>query len=91
MRFVENITTVKLGKLKNIFKNGDNARTRARAHAVILSNKGFTIDSIANIFDVDRDSVSSWLNRWQTCGIEGLSDLPKDGRPPILFDDLKKK
>ena len=91
MRFINEISQGKLEKLKYLYRKGDNARVRERAHSIILSNKDFTIDQIAKILDVDRDSVSSWFNRWEEHGISGLSDDPKSGRPPILFEDLKKK
>ena len=50
-----------------------------------------TKSQISKFYDVDRDSVSSWFNRWEKDGVEGLSDLPKEGRPPLLFKDIKKK
>ena len=62
-----------------------------RALAILLSHKKYTITQIADIIEIDRDSVSSWFNKWETNGIEGLSDLQKSGPPPILFNDFKKK
>ena len=91
MRFISTISQGKLIKLKDIYKNDPSFRVRERAHAILLSNNGFTIDQLAKIFEVDRDSISSWFNRWENKGLEGLSDLPKSGRPATFFDDLKKK
>lgn len=90
MRFITPISAKDLEELKNLFKKSENSRIRMRTHAIILNSRNFTIDQIAEIYQVDRDSVSSWLNRWEEYGIEGLSDLPKSGRPPVIFDDLKK-
>ncbi|MGH9842721.1 MAG: helix-turn-helix domain-containing protein, partial [Blastocatellia bacterium] len=39
---------------------------------------------IAGIYEVDRDSVSNWLDRWDDDGIEGLHDQEGRGRKPIL-------
>ena len=32
-----------------------------------------------------------WLRRYQSQGIEGLYDLPRSGRPPILDRELESK
>ena len=91
MKFIENVSSEKLDELKKIFKNSNEARIRLRAHAIMLSIRKFSIDEISDFYEVDRDSVSSWFNRWNERGIEGLSDLPKEGRPQIIFQDFKKK
>ena len=90
MRFIEKTGLFKLNKLKKMYKKGVDYHQRQRAHSIILSMKGFSIDQISNIMDVDRDSVSNWFNRWESGGTDALSDFSKSGRPPILFNDLKK-
>ena len=57
----------------------------------MLSARGYTIEEIADIFKVNRDTVSSWIDRWEKCGISGLSDMPRSGRPPILTEEERKK
>ena len=57
-----------------------------RAHAILLSAKGYRLDQLADIFEADRDTVSRWLDDWLTCGLEGLSDAPRPGRPGKLTD-----
>ena len=59
MRFIENISQGKLDELKNIFKNGDNRRKRERALAILLGHKKYTINQIAEIIEIDRDSFFS--------------------------------
>lgn len=90
MRFIKETGLPKLNRLKQMYKKASDSRQRQRAHSIILSMKGFSIDQISNIIDVDRDSVSNWFNRWEEGGIDALLDLSKSGRPPILFNDLKK-
>ena len=90
MRFIEKVNPITLNKLKNLYDKGKDARQIKRAHSIILSTKGFSIEQISNIIGVDRDSVSNWFTRWEKGGLEALSDLSKSGRPPILFNDLKK-
>lgn len=90
MRFMDKISSTQLKKLKALRHSGGTYRERERAHAIILSHKGYSINQLADIFEVDRDSISSWFNRWEESGIEGLSDNHRSGRPPIFFEDLKK-
>ena len=67
--------------LGELFKNHWNARQRRRAHALLLSERRFKINEIANIYLVDRDTVSSGLDPWEPLGIVGLQDDPRPGRP----------
>ncbi|MDQ3322026.1 MAG: helix-turn-helix domain-containing protein [Acidobacteriota bacterium] len=34
---------------------------RKRAHAILFSCRGYSIDQIASIYEVDRDRVSCWF------------------------------
>ncbi len=70
-----------------LYANGVNHRIRMRAHSILLSAKGYTIEIIADIFQAARDTVSSWIDRWEQSGVNGLSDLPRSGRPPLLTDE----
>ncbi len=69
-----------------LYENDVNHRIRMRAHSILLSAKGYTIEIIADIFQAARDTVSSWIDRWEQSGVNGLSDLPSGGRPPLLTD-----
>lgn len=59
---------------------GPTPRQRQRAHAVLLSAKGYTLDQLADILGVGRDAISGWLDAWQARGVSGLADAPKSGR-----------
>jgi transposase len=52
-----------------------------RAHAVLLSGKGYRLDQLASIFERDRDTVSAWITDWETHAFDGLDDAPRSGRP----------
>lgn len=56
-------------------------RTRQRAHAVLLSARGYRIGQLTDIFEVDRDTIARWLDRWERD--EGLDDAPRSGRPRV--------
>jgi transposase len=70
--------------LGELFKNHWNARQRRRAHALLLSERRFKINDIANIHLVDRETVCSWFDHWERLGIVGLQDCPRPGRPQKL-------
>jgi len=57
-------------------------RVSQRAHMVLLSARGYTVQPIAEIFAVGEDVVRGWLHRYQREGPPGLDDRPRPGRPP---------
>ncbi len=81
MRFITPVDKATEKYLTDILKRGKKFRLRMRAHAILLSSKKYSIDAIADIYDVHRDTVSRWINNWEEKGIEGLEDRPKPGRP----------
>ena len=62
-------------------------RARARAHRLLLSAEGMTIKAITKIYQVDRDTVSTWIRKWARDGPARLHDQPRSGRPPKLTPD----
>lgn len=57
-------------------------RVSQRAHMVLLSGRGYTVQQIAEVFDCGEDVVRQWLHRYLERGAAGLEDLPRSGRPP---------
>jgi transposase len=57
-------------------------RVSQRAHMVLLSARGYTVEQIAEIFGVGEDVVRKWLHRYERRGPLGLDDRPRPGRPP---------
>lgn len=77
-------------RLEKIRKTDSRYRVRDRAHAILLSSQGLKVKQIAEVFGVDRDTVSGWFGRWQEQGFDGLADAPHSGRPAKLSPDEKK-
>jgi transposase len=77
-------------QLKEVRKSQSPQRTRMRAHAILLSERRYSIDQIADIYQMDRDRVSEWLDWWEESQFEGLDDDPRSGRPPKLTDKEQK-
>lgn len=91
MKFVENLDANNIKSLDELLKTSKNYKVRQRAHAILLSGKKMSIATIADIFEVDRDTVSDWIKRWEQKGITGLKDSSRPGRPKKKKKTTKKK
>ena len=54
--------------------------TRVRANAILLSHEGQSLQTIASIHGVSRQTVSIWLKNWESKGLCGLIDKSGRGR-----------
>lgn len=90
-KFVKPLTEAQQERLKEIHKTDPAHRTRMRAHVVLLSARGYSVDQLADIYQQDRDRVSLWLDWWSEFEYDGLADDPKSGRPAKLADLASKK
>lgn len=90
MKFVKPLTSAEQVTLQEALKYGPNARVRQRAHAIYLSSKGFKIPQLVEIFEVDRDTLSVWLDQWERQGLMGLYDAPRAGRP-LLYTEAEQQ
>lgn len=86
-RFVLPLSDTDLQALMTTHTYGKKPALRRRAHAIVLSHQGHTINQICNILSVTRETVSLWFDAWEAQGLEGLSDKPRTGRPSIYSDE----
>jgi transposase len=84
VRYVRPLTEQQRALLESTMKNDASHRARMRAHGLLLSNAGITIKAIAKIYHVDRDTVSTWIKKWEKYGHKSLHDPPRSGRPTTL-------
>jgi len=84
VRYVRPLTEQQRALLESTMKNDASHRARMRAHGLLLSSEGITIKAIAKIYHVDRDTVSTWIKKWEKHGDKSLHDQPRSGRPSIL-------
>jgi len=87
VRYVRPLTAEQRELLEKTMKADTSFRARTRAHSLLLSADGTTIKDIAKTSQVDRDTVSSWLKKWEHHGAQSLHDQPRSGRPPKLTPD----
>jgi len=83
-KFIKTLSDTDYNKLVENYQTSANFRVRNRSHAILLSFQEYSIDKIADICGVHRTAVSRWIDWWNELGLEGLTDLPKKGRTPIL-------
>lgn len=75
----DEITTLEEGR-----KNGKQDQFRDRCHCLLLSNQQYDIETLADIFQVGRQTIMNWFNAWRDRGLRGLMNEPGQGRKPIL-------
>lgn len=64
-------------------------RIRTRAHALLLSNKGYEVKELSKIFDVRQATILDWFTKWEKN--RKLSDSKKSGRPRNFSKSAEKK
>src|SRR6266576_3359924 len=89
VRYVRPLTENQRHTLAEIMKHDAIPRARVRAHGILLSAQGMRIKEIAKIYQVDRDTVATWIKKWEQSGIASLYDKPRSGRPPKLTPEEK--
>ena len=89
-KFVKELSSKQREELDQLMRTAPE-HMRKRVHAVILSSRKFSLDQIAHIYEVDRDTISLWLDNWEQDGGAGLSDESGRGRKPILNNKEQKQ
>jgi transposase len=81
MKFVTPLNEATRKELERIDHDDTSFKRRIRAQAILLNNRGYRLDALADIFVVDRDTVSQWITNWEEHAFDGLSDTARAGRP----------
>jgi transposase len=71
-------------RLIELWKQHPNHYTRMRGHAIILSDAGYTVSQLVDIFGVERDTASRWIERFRDGGVDALLDDDRPGGPRKL-------
>lgn len=90
-KFVSPLKDEEQAYLEDVMHQAPSRRVRMRAHSILLSARGSSMNEIATIYQVHRATVSSWLDTWQASGMNGLGDKPRSGRPANLNDAEQAK
>jgi len=84
VRYVRPLTENQRHTLVEITTHDAIPRARVRAQSLLLSSQGLKINEIATVYQVDRDTVATWIKKWEKVEIESLYDKPRSGRPSKL-------
>lgn len=96
MRYIKPLTQQEIHLLETHYKSSPSHRERERSKALLMSHQGKNIKMIAQYLELDRDTISAWLSRWEKRPVDAdnplssLSDGARCGRPSILSEDKKK-
>jgi transposase len=91
MRFIQGMTQETLSLLTRIHKHSQYPQVRERAHCMILSSRGYSIQQLQDIFQVSRLTITNWLNAWESRCLCGLYDKKGRGRKPKLTQEQQEK
>ena len=85
-KFANSLSEAEAQTLREAFKHAPWTKMRIRAQTILLSARGYDREAIADIQEINRDTVTRWINDWERDGIIGLRDDPRSGRPRSLTD-----
>jgi transposase len=87
VKFVRPLSEADQDYLKKVWREHKVYTVRCRAHAVLLSARGFTVSEIQEVFDISKPTALGWIDRWEERGRIGLEDEPRPGGPPSLDEE----
>jgi transposase len=91
VKFVTPLSEAEQTTLLCAYHSGPKAAFRQRAHAILLSHKGYSIKEISDILAVHRDTLSGWIAGWEQEGLCGLRDKVRPGRPAIYNETERER
>ena len=72
-------------ELLQAYKKEKNIRKKERLHAIcIIKINNYSIAETARQMFCTYQSVRNWFDSFEKYGLEGLEDLPRSGRPPLI-------
>jgi len=90
-RFIRKLTKSQVSRLESLRDDGETRRIRHRAHAILLSFQRTTVVELVKIFQTSRQTISQWLDRWESDRFSGIADMPRPGAPPKLSEKEQQR
>ena len=88
MFYVHSLSDEEKRKLKRMTRQ-QVGRVAERARMILLSDRGYTIQQIAETLDCSDKTVRMWISRYESEGYNGLLDKPRTGRPSEVDEKVK--
>ena len=87
MRYIKLTESEKL-ELEKVYQNPSKSYLRNRIQCLLLSNQGYSVPQLADIYSSQPRTIRNWFTRWETFGLSGLKILPGRGlKPAIKMED----
>jgi transposase len=77
--------------LRRIQRESRHHQVRQRAHCILLSFEGFSIEQLVKIFQVSRKTIYNWINAWLDNRLVGLYNQPGRGRKQTFTPEQKEQ
>jgi hypothetical protein len=74
-------TTITRDEVWRAFRRMPDVRLRERYHGVLLVMDGKTCPEVAQWLYRDEETIRSWVQAFNTAGLQGLERAPIPGRP----------
>jgi transposase len=72
-------------------QEGYDGSVSARAQMVLWRADGFSVADIVRMSGASKPTVYKWVDRYERFGVDGLTDLPRSGRPPEVPDRVRSR
>ena len=72
MKYVTPLHAAEIHTLHEMHRSHLSRRARMCAPSLLLSHQGVSMPHIARTYQVNRRSVSGWVDRWHTLGLERM-------------------
>ena len=79
-----------LPKIESQLRKDEKFSQGIRLHAVYQIARGIASETLAKLYCISHKSICNWVHRYNSEGVEGLRERPRQGRPKRLNDDQIK-
>lgn len=89
-RYIRTLNDKEVKALRAGMKSKKGYQFIHRCQAILLSHKGQTVNELTIVFEVGKNTIYQWLDRYEKDGILGLQNKPGRGRKAVLRIDNKE-
>ena len=87
-----NLSSKSREEVESFINNSEHSRDKIRGQIVLYASQGKSNKEIAELLNINEETVSHWRRSFIQSGVEGLKDKTHSGRPnSIKYDILEEK